>query len=92
MRTAKGCATGGCDAGRVCGSMWAERLTRINPLVICGLVCGLVEAGGASWPSGLAAWPAPLASLDDRDIVAGLDSREIRGRPPARPPLRLGYL
>ena len=43
---------------------WALRADRISPLHLCGLNCGDSRVGGAGLPSGLAAKPAPLASVD----------------------------
>jgi hypothetical protein len=65
----------GCDAGRVRGIPRAERLIRIGPPVLCGLICGLVGAGSASWPSGLLVRPTPLASLNvmEPGVTRGLE-------------------
>jgi len=57
---------GGC--GCICGPCGLIGFTRFGPLTLCGLICGFVGAIGAGWPSGLAAWPAPLASLIARKL------------------------
>ena len=49
--------------GCICGPCGLIGFTRFGPLTLCGLICGFVGASGAGWPSRLAAWPAPLASL-----------------------------
>jgi hypothetical protein len=48
---------------RVCGSMWVDWVNPRGPLILCGLLCGFVGVCDACWPSGLAAWPVPLARL-----------------------------
>jgi hypothetical protein len=54
--------------GGYAGLHGLSSLTRIDPPILCGFICGLVGVSGASWPSGLAAWPAPLASLRSPQI------------------------
>jgi hypothetical protein len=40
------------------------RVTRISLLHLTGLAHGLLCVNGATKPNGLAAWPAPFASVD----------------------------
>jgi hypothetical protein len=42
---------------------WLPRVEPRGPLQVCGLAARVVRARGVGWPSGLAAEPAPLASL-----------------------------
>jgi hypothetical protein len=43
--------------------MWVNWVYPPWPAYVMWAHCGFVGASGGSWPSGLAAWPAPLASL-----------------------------
>ena len=48
---------------RVVRRRWALCVRFLYPVHIGGPLCGLTRARGATWPSGLTAWPVPFASV-----------------------------